>query len=103
MTFTVTIDQDEDGAWIVECSSIPGCVSQGKTREEALDNIRDAIKHCLEVRAERGLPPTIEQERRQATFRRTQGLWKDRDDIPGLFEELRREWDRVDSLWEERS
>jgi predicted RNase H-like HicB family nuclease len=39
---------------------IPGCVSQGKTRDEALENIREAIALCLEVRAERGFPLTIE-------------------------------------------
>ena len=44
----------------VECPSIPGCVSQGSTREEALDNIKEAIQLCLEVRAEQGLPLTIE-------------------------------------------
>ncbi len=60
MIFNVTIDRDEDGIWIVECPSIPGCVSQGKTRDEALENIKDAIKLCLEVRAEKGLPLTIE-------------------------------------------
>ena len=60
MIFNVTIDRDEDGIWIVECPSIPGCVSQGKTKEEALDNVRDAIKLCLEVRAEKGMPLTIE-------------------------------------------
>jgi predicted RNase H-like HicB family nuclease len=60
MKFTVTIDRDEDGVWVVECPSIPGCVSQGATREEALENIKDAIRLCLEVRAERGLPLTIE-------------------------------------------
>ncbi len=53
MIFNVTIDRDEDGIWIVECPSIPGCVSQGKTRDEALENIKDAIKVCLEVRAEK--------------------------------------------------
>jgi len=46
--------------WIVECPSIPGCVSQGSTRASALDNIRIAIKLCLEVRAERGMPLTVE-------------------------------------------
>ena len=56
MKFVVTIDRDEDGIYIVECPSIPGCVSQGTTEEEALVNIRDAIKQCLEVRAERGMP-----------------------------------------------
>ncbi|MGH9843344.1 MAG: type II toxin-antitoxin system HicB family antitoxin [Blastocatellia bacterium] len=60
MKFNVTIDRDEDGVWVVECPAIPGCVSQGATREEALDNIQEAIKLCLEVRAERGLPLTIE-------------------------------------------
>jgi predicted RNase H-like HicB family nuclease len=60
MKFMVTLDRDEDGAWIAECPSIPGCVSQGTTRHEALDNIREAIGLCLEVRAERGLPSTVE-------------------------------------------
>jgi predicted RNase H-like HicB family nuclease len=60
MKFNVTIDRDEDGVWVVECPAIPGCVSQGATREEALENIQEAIRLCLEVRAERGLPLTIE-------------------------------------------
>ena len=46
--------------WIVECPAIPGCVSQGKTREEALTNIKEAIALCLEVRAERGMPLAFE-------------------------------------------
>ncbi len=60
MKFNVTIDRDEDGIWIVECPSIPGCVSQGQSKGEALENIGDAIYQCLQVRAERGLPLTIE-------------------------------------------
>lgn len=60
MKFNVTIDRDEDGIWIVECPSIPGCVSQGQTKEEALENIKNAIAACLQVRAERGMPLTIE-------------------------------------------
>lgn len=60
MIFNVTIDRDEDGVFVVECPSIPGCVSQGKTKEEALENIKDAIKLCLEVRSEKGMPLTIE-------------------------------------------
>ena len=63
MQFTVILDRDEDGVRIVECPSIPGCVSQGRTREEALANIREAIRLCLEVRADRGLPLTIETRR----------------------------------------
>jgi predicted RNase H-like HicB family nuclease len=43
MKFTITLDRDEDGVWIMECPSIPGCVSQGQTKEEALENIKDAI------------------------------------------------------------
>ncbi len=60
MKITVTIDRDEDGIWVAECPSIPGCVSQGDTKEEALANIREAIELCIEVRAERGMPLTIE-------------------------------------------
>lgn len=60
MKLFVTIDRDEDGIWIVECPSIPGCVSQGKSKEEALKNAKEAVALCLEVRAEQGLPLTIE-------------------------------------------
>jgi predicted RNase H-like HicB family nuclease len=66
MVFTVTVDRDEDGVWVVECPSIPGCVSQGKTKEEALENVKDAIKLCLEVRGEQGLPVTIEIEQQSS-------------------------------------
>ena len=59
MNFIVTIFRDEDGVYIAECPSIPGCVSQGKTEAEATRNIRKAIKECLEVRAERGMPLTV--------------------------------------------
>ena len=60
MNFTITLDRDEDGIWVAECPAIPGCLSQGRTREEAETNIREAIVGCLEVRAERGLPLTVE-------------------------------------------
>ena len=62
MKMMVTIDRDEDGIWIVECPAIPGCVSQEDTKEEALANIREAIALCLEVRAEQGLPLSIEAQ-----------------------------------------
>jgi len=58
--FNVTVDRDEDGVWVVECPAIPGCVSQGETKRQALENIKEAIALCLEVRAEKGLPLTIE-------------------------------------------
>jgi predicted RNase H-like HicB family nuclease len=60
MKFLVTIDRDEDGVWVAECPSIPGCVSQGDTRGEALANVQEAIVLCLEVRAELGPPLIIE-------------------------------------------
>lgn len=59
MKLFVTIDRDEDGAYVAECPAIPGCVSQGSTEAEALENIQDAIRQCLEVRRERGLPLTV--------------------------------------------
>ena len=60
MKFHIVIDRDEDGYWVSECPSIPGCVSQGKTKEEAVKNIKDAIHLCIGVRAEQGLPLTVE-------------------------------------------
>jgi predicted RNase H-like HicB family nuclease len=68
MKFPVTLDRDEDGVWTVQCPSIPGCWSQGSTREEALENIRDAIRACLEVRAEQGLPLTVEVRQVEVTI-----------------------------------
>lgn len=52
MKWSVTLEKDEDGYWVVECPSLPGCVSQGKSRQEALENIREAIVGWLEVEAE---------------------------------------------------
>ena len=61
MKFTVILTPDvEDGGYVAECPAIPGCVSQGQTKEEAIANIQEAIQLCLEVRAERGLPLTLE-------------------------------------------
>ena len=59
MIFHVTLEQAEDGWFVAECPALPGCISQGRTREEALDNIREAIQACLEVRAEQGMPLTV--------------------------------------------
>ena len=59
MKFTAPIDigTDEDGVWVAECLAIPGCVSQGSTKDEAVANLREAIDGCIAVRAASGLPP----------------------------------------------
>ena len=59
MKFIVTLERGEDGWIVAECPAIPGCVSQGKTEEEALENIKEAISLCLEVRGKEGLPLTV--------------------------------------------
>jgi predicted RNase H-like HicB family nuclease len=59
MKLLVTLFQDEDGVFVAECPAIPGCVSQGETEEDALHNVREAIRECLEVRAELGMPLTV--------------------------------------------
>jgi len=56
----VTILKDEDGIFVAECPAIPGCVSQGNTEAEAVENVRQAIHECLAVRAERGMPLTVQ-------------------------------------------
>ena len=59
MKFIITLDRDETGMIVAECPAIPGCVSQGKTEEEAMENIREAISACLEARAAHGMPLTV--------------------------------------------
>jgi len=54
------VASDETGMLVAECPSIPGCISQGSTEAEALDNIREAIIGCLETRAARGMRLTVE-------------------------------------------
>lgn len=55
----MTLDRDETGMIVAECPSIPGCVSQGKSEEEALSNVREAIQACVEARAAHGMPLTV--------------------------------------------
>ena len=59
MKLSVTLERDETGMIVAECPSIPGCISQGRTEDEALANVREAIVACLEVRAAEGLPLTV--------------------------------------------
>ncbi len=47
MKFRIAIEEDEDGMFVAQCHSLPGCISQGKTRGEALSNIKDAIRGYL--------------------------------------------------------
>ena len=59
MRLIVTLERDETGMVVAECPSIPGCVSQGKTEDEAVDNVREAIQACIEARAANGMPLTV--------------------------------------------
>jgi len=52
----VLLYTDEDGYWIAECPSLPGCNSQGKTKQEAITNIKEAIELYIEVLQEKGQP-----------------------------------------------
>lgn len=56
MKYRVTIEQDEDGAFVATVPSLPGCLSQGGTRAEALSNIREAIALYLESLRAHGEP-----------------------------------------------
>ena len=60
MRFKVIISNGEDGWLVIECPSLPGCVSQGRTVEEALENIKDAIQGCLNVFGDRTTADPIE-------------------------------------------
>ncbi len=52
----IVVYEGEDGRWVVECPSLPGCVTQGKTREEAVANAKEAIAGYLKALEEDGLP-----------------------------------------------
>lgn len=64
MKYRIVLEQDEEGVYVAECPSLPGCVSQGKTRNEALKNIKDAIQGYLESLKNHNepIPPSIEEE-----------------------------------------
>ena len=58
--YKTVIEQDEDGKYIVSCPSLQGCYSQGDSIEEALENIKDAIKLHIEARRAMGEPIPVE-------------------------------------------
>jgi len=64
MRYRILIEQGEDGMFVSECPALPGCVSQGRTRKEVLENIQDAIKGYLESLKKHNepIPPSIEEE-----------------------------------------
>lgn len=64
MKFRVLIDEDEDGVFVAEVPSLPGCISQGATRAEALYNVKEAIEGYLDsLRAhDEPIPPSIFEE-----------------------------------------
>lgn len=64
MKYRVIIEQDEDGVFVAEVPSLPGCLSQGSTRSEAMKNIQEAIEAYLESLKAHGepIPPPITEE-----------------------------------------
>ena len=64
MRYRVLIEQDEDGQFVAECPSLPGCVSQGRNHEDALKNIKDAITGYIESlrKHDEPIPPSIWEE-----------------------------------------
>ena len=64
MKFRVLIEQDDDGIFVAQVPTLPGCVSQGDTRQQALDHIREAIELYLESldSHDDAIPPSIDEE-----------------------------------------
>ena len=60
MRYTVVLEQEPDGGFVVSVPALPGCVSQGHTRDEALANIREAIELYVETLREAGEPVPTE-------------------------------------------
>ena len=64
MKYRVYLEQDEDGVFVATCPALPGCVSQGRTRTEAMEDIREAIEGYIQSLKKHGepVPPSIMEE-----------------------------------------
>jgi predicted RNase H-like HicB family nuclease len=64
MKYRIYLEQDEDGMFVASCPALPGCISQGRTRTEATENIREAIQGYLKSLRKHGepVPPGIEED-----------------------------------------
>jgi predicted RNase H-like HicB family nuclease len=64
MKYRVIIEQDEDGVFVAEVPALPGCITQGNTRQEAIANVKEAIELYLESLEAHGepIPPSIHEE-----------------------------------------
>jgi predicted RNase H-like HicB family nuclease len=66
MKFHITIERDEDGRYVAECTDLPGCLSEGETMEETMENISEAIIGCLKSRlktaGEKFIVPSFDQK-----------------------------------------
>ena len=58
--YTIVVEQDEDGVYIASCPAIQGCYTQGDTYEQAVENVKDAIRLHIEARIELGEPVPLE-------------------------------------------
>jgi predicted RNase H-like HicB family nuclease len=64
MRYRVVLEQDEDGVYVAEVPALPGCISDGRTRAEAIENVKEAITAYLESLKAHGepVPPSIIEE-----------------------------------------
>ena len=64
MKYRVYLEQDEDGVFVATCPALPGCISQGSTRGEATENIKEAIEGYLQSLRKHGepVPPSLLEE-----------------------------------------
>lgn len=70
MKYRILIEQDEDGIYVANCPNLPGCISQGETRNEAISNIKDAIEGYLFslMKHDEPIPPPIYEELLEVSF-----------------------------------